>query len=214
MKIACERWFDLADFVRRHLVALKPGAGQQFVGIEGGIELCLCLVYMQEPCIAPVEGDALAFDDVPKALPRMQRHSRQLGRVIPPAQTFAGKFGEPDQLVPVGPEPDTERCVVPEHRTERGADAMPIVPDLGVGNGNLTAVGERGFHRCPIVAIIKDDALAPPCQVVCREHAGDAGADDRCSIHGGLIATGRRPGHGYILVRRPAPISVRMMWIF
>ena len=86
---------------------------------------------------------------------------------------------KPAQLVPAGFGVDQQRRVAFQHPLHAFENGGPVVPHLGIGRRQLTAVGKRCFHGCVAVFLKQRDGKAALSQGISGGDAGDA-ATNHC----------------------------------
>ncbi|MCY1295184.1 hypothetical protein D9M68_580870 [compost metagenome] len=180
---AGQRRLDRAHFRRRHRAALQAALCQQRRNAARVLEARLVAVDMQDAFALVVEADAFLRRPREQVLARRDGQARGLDGVAAVMRDRGDELGEPAQLVPARARVDQQRRIAAQHPFQALDDGGPVGPDLGVGGGQLPAVGERGFHRGVAVALEQGDGESAPGERVGSGDTGDATADDGDCLH-------------------------------
>ncbi|MNS95367.1 hypothetical protein D3C72_1296230 [compost metagenome] len=180
---AGQRRLDRPHLLRRHGTPLQPALCQQRGDAAGMLEAGLVAVDMENAFFLQIEIDAFLRRPGEQVFTGRDGEPRGLDGVAAVVGDGGDEFGEPRQLVPARAGIDQQRGVAAQHPLEALDDGGPVGPDLGVGGGQLAAVGERGFHGGIAMPFEQRNGESAPGERVGSGDTGDATADDGDCLH-------------------------------
>ena len=175
--IASQRGLDGFHFARGHGTAWQAAQGQHLAHFTGVIKALFFAVDMQDALFFEIEIHALRLRPGKQMFTRRNGQASRLHGVALVMRDVANELQHPAQLVPAGLGVDQERCVAFQHPLHALEDGGPVVPHLGIGRGQLTPVGKRGFHGHVAVFLKQRHGKAALGQGISRGDASDAAAD-------------------------------------
>ena len=157
---------------------MQAALRQHLANMTGVFKALFIAVNVQDALFFKVEIHAFSLRPSKQMLTRCNGQARGLNGVALVMGHVANELHKPAQFVPAWLGVDQERGVAFQHPLHALENGGPVVPHLGIGRRQLTAIGKGCFHgRIPIF-LKQRNAIASLGQGISRGNTGDAATND------------------------------------